>query len=426
MVTDKLTVTHQLSEQLSRISGKAGFMPVEEIGKALQYLETYGVPNNKVEAYKYCNTEAIIRKEFKSLDGHENGKVDSTIKDNYYVDGAYNIYVVNGKLSLEYSEMPAQITLARIENAPAGEVHTHLAKYATADSDAFAAINTAYADRGFFLKVTQGVVLDKTIVVHHIIRSEKTFFFNIRNLFVVEKNAQVKITEVFYPSLGKNFCNTLSEVVVGEHAQVGHNQVQNAGNSFYGVDTTSVVQSRYSNYAHAVFTFSGALIRNNLSIALNDEFAECHLNGLVLSKNQQLVDNHTLVDHSKPNCQSNELYKGIAADKSSLTFNGQIFVEKDAQKTNAYQSSKNILLSDDATVNAKPELEIYANDVKCSHGTSTGKVDENALFYLKARGIGEMSAKKLLLHAFAHEVIGKVSDKNTALLVENLFDHSLN
>lgn len=426
MVTDKLTVTHQLSEELSKISGKAGFMPMAEIGKALQYLEQHGIPNNKVEAYKYCNTEAIIRKEFKSLDGKEHTGVEADVKENYFVDGAYNVYVINGQLAESHSDIPNKLVLAKIETAPKSDVDKYLAHYAKSDSDAFAAMNTAYADRGLFLKVPAGLVVDKTIVIHHLVRSEKSFFFNIRNLFVVEKNAQVKITEVFYPATGKNFCNTLTEIFTGEHAHVGHNVVQNAGNSFYGVDTTSVVQNRYSNYAHSVFTFSGALVRNNLSISLNEEFAECHLNGLVLSKNQQIVDNHTLVDHQKPNCQSNELYKGIAADKSTLTFNGQIFVEKDAQKTNAYQSSKNILLSNDATVNAKPELEIYANDVKCSHGTSTGKVDENALFYLKARGIGEESARKLLLHAFAHEVIHKVSDKNTALFVENLFDHSLN
>jgi len=137
------------------------------------------------------------------------------------------------------------------------------------------------------------------------------------------------------------------------------------------------------------------------------------------------VDNHTLVDHLKPNCQSNELYKGIADGKSTAVFNGQIFVERDAQKTNAYQSSKNILLSDDATVNAKPELEIYADDVKCSHGTSTGKVDETALFYLKSRGIGEESARKLLLHAFAHEVIGQIKIEAVKEIVTELFEQSL-
>ncbi len=424
MVTDKLTVTHQLSEELARISGKATFMPVAEIGKALQYLEEKGIPNNKQEAYKYCNTEAIIRKEFKALNGKELSA--KNLKQSYYVNGAYNLYVVNGHLDMESSEIPEEGIINNIDSVRAEELSDHLSANVKSDSDPFVALNVAYADRGLFIKVPSGKIVEKTIVIHNIVRSSDTFFYNVRNLFVIEKNAQVKITEAFYPASGKNFCNTLTEVFTGEHAQVQHCRVQNSGKDFYGVDTTSVAQNRYSNYVHSVFTFSGALVRNNLTISLNEEFSECHLYGLTPGKHQQIVDNHTLVDHQKPNCQSNELYKGIADGKSTLTFNGQIFVEKDAQKTNAYQSSKNILLSDNATVNAKPELEIYASDVKCSHGTSTGKVDENALFYLKARGIGEEKARKLLLHAFAHEVIGKIADTDTRWYVEHLFEQSLN
>ncbi|MBC7863959.1 MAG: SufD family Fe-S cluster assembly protein, partial [Bacteroidia bacterium] len=153
---------------------------------------------------------------------------------------------------------------------------------------------------------------------------------------------------------------------------------------------------------------------------------ETHLNGLTVAKENQLVDNHTVVDHAVPNCESNELYKGIAMGKSVLIFNGKIFVRRDAQKTNAYQSSKNILLSDDATVNTKPQLEIFADDVKCSHGTSTGKVDEEALFYLKARGIGEESARKLLLQAFAGEVTEKIKNEDLRTMLELKFQESLN
>ncbi len=425
MLAEKLSVTHQLSEELSKISGKASFMPSSEIGKALQYLEEHGIPNNKQEEYKYCNTEAIIRKEFKSLNGKEI-PASKDLKNRYYVGGAYNLYLVNGRFLEQQSEIPAKTMITSIEEVPGAELQKHLSAYAKSDGDAFAALNTAYADRGLFIKIEAGALIEKAIIVHHVYTTKDSFFFNARNLFVIEKNAQVRITEAFYPATGKNFLNNLTEVFTGEHAQVNHCQVQNAGNSFYGVDTLAVSQNRCSNYSHSVFTFSGALVRNNVAVALNEEFSECHLNGLTLSKNQQVVDHHTLVDHQKPNCQSNELYKGVADGRSMLTFNGQIFVEKDAQKTNAYQSSKNILLSDDATVNAKPELEIYANDVKCSHGTSTGKVDENALFYLKARGIGEESARKLLLHAFAHEVIGKVADHDTAAFVEILFENSLN
>lgn len=425
MITDKLTVTRQLSEELSGISGKAAFMPADEIGKALQYLEANGIPNNKTEAYKYCNTESFIRKEFKSLEGKEIHAAQD-IRKQFHVEGAYNIYLVNGRISSAHSEVPEQAVLTSITDAPADELRKHLAAYAASDSDPFAALNTAYADRGTFLRIPAGTVIGKTIVLHNLLRTEGKLFFNVRNLFVIEKNARVKITEVLYDSPGKVFVNVLTEVFTGEHAQVQYVQVQHAGADFYGIQTTQVLQNQYSNFSHSVFTFSGSLVRNNLSFTLNEAYAECHLNGLALSRNSQVVDNHTRVDHQKPHCQSNELYKGIAADRSTLTFNGQIFVERDAQKTNAYQSSKNILLSNDATINAKPELEIYANDVKCSHGTSTGKVDENALFYLKSRGIGDAGARKLLLHAFAQEVIGKINDRDTALFVENLFEQSLN
>ncbi len=158
---------------------------------------------------------------------------------------------------------------------------------------------------------------------------------------------------------------------------------------------------------------------------MDAERIESHLFGLYLPNEKQHVDNHTLVDHKKPNCESNELYKGIAKGKSTGVFNGKIFVRKDAQKTNAYQSSKNILLSDDATINTKPQLEIYADDVKCSHGTSTGKVDEEALFYLKARGIGDESARKLLLQAFAQELFNKIEIPSLQERVLNLFEKAL-
>ncbi len=174
------------------------------------------------------------------------------------------------------------------------------------------------------------------------------------------------------------------------------------------MNTLQVHQELNSNFNTHTFSLSGAVLRNNLNIALGAENCESHLFGLYLPKNNQLVDNHTLVDHRMPHCYSNELYKGIMSDSSTGVFNGKIYVRQDAQKTNAFQSNKNILLSDDATINTKPQLEIYADDVKCSHGTSTGKIDEEAMFYLRARGIGEESAKKLLMQAFADEVLDMI------------------
>ena len=423
MITDKLTATHQFLEELAKQAGKATFMPASEIGLALQYLEEKGIPNNKHEDYKYCNIEAILRKEFKTIAGKEIDLTISDLKQNYVISSAYNIYVFNGKLHSDPRDFPEGVSISPINNASKEHLNNHLTKYAPSNSDALIALNTVYADRGIFLHVTKS--FNKPIVIHHINSSEGNLFFNVRNLIVIEKNAEAQVTEFFHESNQKYFTNNLTEIFVGKNAHFNHTIIQNAGIASHSVHTTKTHQQRYSNYTNSCFTFSGALVRNNLNTAIADEFAETHLFGLFITGGNQLVDNHTLVDHLKPNCQSNELYKGIVGGKSTAVFNGQIFVEKDAQKTNAYQSSKNILLSNDASVFAKPELEIYANDVKCSHGTSTGKVDEDALFYLKARGIGEESARKLLLQAFAHEVIDQLKNETIKEKVSALFEQSL-
>jgi Fe-S cluster assembly protein SufD len=423
MITDKLTATHNFLEELAKQAGKANFMPASEIGLALQYLEDKGIPNNKHEDYKYCNIEAILRKEFKTISGKEITVTANDLKSNYFIKDACNVYVVNEKLIVDASEVPANTVISSIDKTPAETLKKHLAQYAQTNSDALIAVNVAYADRGIFLHITSTV--EKPIVIHHVNSSEGNLFFNVRNLFVVEKNAEAQVTEFFHSSNQKYFSNNLTEIFVGENAHFNHTVVQNGGAATFTVNTTKTHQHKQSTYTNSCFTFSGALVRNNLNTAIAAEFAETHLFGLFVTKANQLVDNHTLVDHLKPNCQSNELYKGIVGGKSTAVFNGQIFVEKDAQKTNAYQSSKNILLSDDATVNAKPELEIYANDVKCSHGTSTGKVDENALFYLKARGIGDETARRLLLQAFAHEVIDQLKNETIKEKVVALFEQSL-
>jgi Fe-S cluster assembly protein SufD len=423
MITDKLTATHHFLEELAKQAGKATFMPASEIGTALQYLEENGIPNNKHEDYKYCNIEAILRKEFKTIIGKEISLTVNDLKSNYYINDAYNIYVVNGKLNSEASETPLKSQISVIERAPSEILKKHLAQYAQTNSDALIALNAAYADRGFFLGIVSTV--EKPIVIHHVNLSEGNLFFNVRNLVIIDKNAGAQVTEFFHASNGKYFINNLTEILVAENAHFNHAVIQNSGPASYTVNTTKTHQQKQSTYTNSCFTFSGALVRNNLSTAIDAEYAEANLFGLFVTKENQLVDNHTLVDHLKPNCQSNELYKGIVGGKSTAVFNGQIFVERNAQKTNAYQSSKNILLSDDATVNAKPELEIYANDVKCSHGTSTGKVDENALFYLKARGIGEEHARKLLLQAFAHEVIDQLKNEAIKEKVSELFEQSL-
>ncbi len=324
------------------------------------------------------------------------------------------LVIENGLFSAKYSklgDLPKGLIIQNISDATNLDTFkTHYSKYADVTSDSFIALNAALASGGVFVHVSKSAVVEAPIHIIHINSSTTPTIINTRNLVVVEENAQVTIVESFViaNNSGKIFNNILSEIVVAANANVKHYKIQDEGDAGNLVNTTQVYQKKQSIFSTNNFTLSGSLVRNNLTIVLDDEFIESHLNGLYLTKGNQVVDNHTLVDHRKPNCNSNELYKGIIDEKSAATFNGKIYVRKDAQKTNAFQSNKNILLSDDGTINTKPQLEIYADDVKCSHGTSTGKLDEDQVFYLRARGLSEASAKKLLMHAFASEVVNMV------------------
>lgn len=419
MIDTKTNITQNLLNALTASGNKISFMPDQAVVDAIRYIEEKGVPNNKHEDYKYCNLEAVLRRDFKTISNKFNQVSDITA---YKLQDCYNIVVINGN----YNEMLSdKITEAKISTLDQPDVKKHLTKYANVNSDAFIAINTSFSSNGLF--VSAGTVVSKPIHIINIVSAKENSFINPRQLVVLEKNAELTMIETFVASnnSAKVFQNHLSEVVVGENAKLNSYRLQNEDENCVQVNTVQTNVKRYGNYTTNTFTFNGAVVRNNLNIVLESDLCEAHLNGLFISANSRLIDNHTLVDHQKPNCQSNELYKGIAKDKSTGVFNGKIYVRKDAQKTNAYQSSKNILLSEEATINTKPQLEIYADDVKCSHGTSTGKVDPSALFYLKARGIGEESARKLLLQAFAQEVIDKIEIEEFRNKISSLFEANL-
>ena len=212
-----------------------------------------------------------------------------------------------------------------------------------------------------------------------------------------------------FRSIGENatFTNSVTEFVVAEEANVHYYKIQNESDKSYHIGTTSVIQESKSVFTANTVTANGGFVRNNLNIKIDGEYAEANMFGLYIPNGKQHVDNHTVVDHAKPNSNSNELYKGILKDRSTGVFNGKIFVRQDAQKTNAFQSCKNVLLSEDASMNTKPQLEIWADDVKCSHGTTTGQLNEDALFYMQARGIAKDTARALLTLAFAQDVIDK-------------------
>lgn len=380
--------------------------------QALEAFSKQGIPGRKSEEYKYVNMELALKGEFAFVGSQRLSA--KQIESAQFLKDSIIIVIENGKFNSEFSKanvLPKGIQILNISDAVSNETFKkHYSKYADVNSDPFIALNTALANGGVFVHIAKNAVIEKPIHIIHITSVSENTILNSRNLIVVDENAQAKIVESYevVDSTAKSFNNVLTEIVIESNAIVDHYKIQEENEFGYIVSATQTIQKKKSVFTTQAFTLSGSLVRNNLNMLLDDEFIESHLYGLYLTNGNQVVDNHTLVDHRKPNCNSNELYKGIIEDKSSATFNGKIYVRKDAQKTNAFQSNKNILLSDDGTINTKPQLEIYADDVKCSHGTSTGKLDEDKIFYLRARGLSEASAKKLLMHAFASEVVDTI------------------
>ncbi|MBP6757470.1 MAG: Fe-S cluster assembly protein SufD [Bacteroidia bacterium] len=426
MITEKSIITSNLLEQLQKHAGKVGFMPDDEIVDAIRLLEDKGIPNNKHEDYKYCNIESVLRKEFKTVEQSFDELTHNDIAP-LKLDEAINVVVVNGNYQVDLSE---KMVVKRFNILPLNDLFPaekkRLASLAKSKTDALIALNSTFTGNGFFLEIEKEAVLPMPIHIIYINSSKQNSVVNTRNFIHVRENAEVTIVESFYNiGAGKVFSNVVSEKLIDENAKLTSYTIQTENELSYAVHTNQVSVNKYANYTNTTLTLSGELVRNNHNVELVGENCEANLNGLFITNGNQLVDNHTLIDHQVPNCQSNELYKGIAKGKSTGVFNGKIFVRKDAQKTNAYQSSKNILLSDDATINTKPQLEIYADDVKCSHGTSTGKIDEDALYYLKARGIGDDNARKLLLQAFAQELIDKIEIESLKEKVLHLFEKAL-
>ncbi len=417
MVETKTNTAQQIIDTVSATAGKVNFINDNALTKALLYLENKGLPTNKHEDYKYCNVDAIFKREFKTLTQKLN-TVNSV--DQFKLADTITLVVLNGNYSEALSD---KIILKGLHINSFTNLDENgkniLTSQANVEKDAFIAMNTVFSGQGFHLRVEKNTQLQIPIHIIYITSSNEQALVNPRNIIEVCENSEVTIIEhQLTLGTGKTFTNFLSEKLVRANAKLISYSIQDERESGFSVNTNQVKIERDGKYDNTTVILSGQLVRNNHNVVISGENCEAHLNGLFVIGGTQLVDNHTLMDHQVPNCESNELYKGIINDKSTGVFNGKIFVRRDAQKTNAYQSSKNILLSDDGTINTKPELEIYADDVKCSHGTSTGKIDESAMFYLNARGIGKETAKRILLNAFAKEVIDKIELESLKELIE--------
>lgn len=328
----------------------------------------------------------------------------------------HRLVFVNGRYSEPLSSprpLPAGTTAgslaAALRDGPE-RVEPHLARYAGYADHAFRALNTAFIEDGAFVHLPAGALLEEPIhLVFVSAAAGEPAVSHPRNLIVAGAGSQATIVES-YLGLGREvyFTNAVTELVAGENAVIDHYKVQRESEAAFHVATLQVHQHRNSRLVSHSISLGGALVRNDLAVVLGAEGSECTLDGLYLATGRQHVDNHTTIDHVKPHCSSSELYKGILGGRAKGVFDGRIIVRPDAQKTDARQTNRNLLLSDDAVIDTKPELQIYANDVKCTHGAALGQLDRDALFYLRSRGIDEAAAGGLLVHAFARDIIDRI------------------
>jgi Fe-S cluster assembly protein SufD len=376
---------------------------------ALATFEKLGFPTTKNEEWKYTNLSSVLKKDFMLAGSSILLKEDVRP---FLLAGteANHVVFVNGAYSKELSTIvspESSIIIKNFSDTDPKILESYFGKLADADKDSFTALNTAFAENGAFIRIPKGKVVEAPVILYFISDGRQAdILTQPRNLFIAEENSFAKVIETFNHIGSKtSFTNIVTEIVMKKDAFLEYYKIQNESENGHHVGTTEVLHEAKSHFSSTTITLNGGIIRNNLNIVLNAEFCESTLYGLYVLKNKQHVDNHTLVDHAMPNCYSNELYKGILDNKSTGVFNGKINVRPDAQKTNAFQSNKNILLSKDASMNTKPQLEIFADDVKCSHGTTVGQMDEEPLFYLRSRGIREDNAKALLMNAFANDII---------------------
>ncbi len=409
----------EMSDLLQRLIQKPSNDNFETVrGVAFSIIEERGLPSRKNEEYKYTNLSKILERNFGDFVGNMESSTDlssliPTLSDNQLV-------FVNGILSEELSNynLPEEITISTIEDSK-GLVAQNL----DAKSDEFLLLNTSSLNTGIAINIAKSAVIETPVVLVHITDSSKNqAVAHPRVLINGAENAQATVAEIFI-GVGDalSFTNAVTEINCASSSNISYIKIGNENTNQLHVGNAKVNVAEKAVFNAYTLNFGGKMVRNNLHISLNGSHSEANLDGLYVTDNKEHIDNHTVVDHKVPNCNSNELYKGIMNGSSKGIFNGKIYVRQDAQVTNAFQSNKNILLSDNATINTKPQLEIWADDVKCSHGCTTGKLDKEQLFYLRTRGIGEHSAKLMLLDAYANEVIERIKDENLRTYVQEIF-----
>jgi len=394
---------------------------VQEVRKAaIDRFAELGFPTTKQEDWKYTNVSSIANTPYEvASDGLSAAAIEQLKASPFFDLGCSRLVFVNGRYSRELSSpgaLPAGAKLGSLAEALAAKLptlETHLARYADYRNHPFVALNTAFLEDGAYVEIPKGVVLEKPAYLLYVsTRGGQTqpTLRQPRNLLLIAREAQATVIEAYLGlDDGPYFTNAVTEIVGGEGAVVDYCKYQQESLSASHIATVVVHQGRSSSVRTHTLQFGGALDREDLTTVLDGEGAEGLLHGLYIVRGGQHMDNHTAIDHAQPHCGSREFYKGILDGKSSGVFNGRIIVRPGAQKTDSKQSNKNLLLSDDAVINTKPQLEIFADDVKCTHGATIGQIEPEALFYLRSRGIGLEEARSLLTVAFANDIIDRVN-----------------
>lgn len=402
--------------------------------QAFVEFEKLGFPTTKNEEWKYLNLKPVIEKTY-ATNVEGNLQEVNSLLDKHIIKSfkANRLVFVNGKYQPQLStilETDAEIIITSMANAQLKHSDLflkHYGKYANQTEMALNALNGALYTDGLFLYVPQNKTTAFPVSCIFVTDTTKQPVFAMpRNLILVEQNASLTLIESYYHTgATPSFTNVVNEVYVGTNANLEHYKIQREAGETYQNNFTQIFQEANTNINHVTLTLNGQLVRNNLHFYMNGENCNSLLYGLYIPSGTQIVDNHSRVDHAKPNCFSDEKYKGILKDKSTAVFNGKIIVHLDAQKTNAYQRNQNVLLSDEATVNTKPQLEIFADDVKCTHGATIGQLDEEPMFYLRSRGIPEDAARKMLLNAFADDIAEKIKIPELVELMERQIEVKL-
>ena len=390
-----------------------------------------GFPTLRTEDWRFTNISAISRAKFRLAANRTSELTAKEVQTFHPPEAAAHLVFVNGHFAAKLSSvanvpgLEVASLAAQLKTNPSA-LEPHLGRYLNTERDAFAALNTAFLADGAYVHVRKGAAIEQPIYLLFVSAGDQAEEMNHpRNLIVAEPGSQVAVIED-YVSLdnARGLCNSATELIAGENSNVSHYYLEREHNHAFNISTLRTQQARNANVASHSVLIGGALVRNNVHPVMAGEGADCLINGLFIGRGHQHLDNYMLVEHASAHCASRQFYNGILDDHAHGVFHGRIIVHKDAQKTDAKQTNRNLLLSDNAQIDTKPQLEIFADDVKCTHGATIGQIEENALFYLRSRGIDESSARQMLLLAFASECLDRMKEDAARTFIAKLIhDH---